>query len=166
VKRACDAAVAPLSVRIGLCRGGCAREGSAERGNDWSFLPVYKLRSKGGVPRAGYPTFNLISGLQRRVWTASRERTLSHPPLASLPPLHAAMKITRRMLRKGQRRSLSGLGEGAVAWLGSRLMISSRRFARVRIDSAGNYRERKRGGQRDEESFIRSRSCRKECYHD
>jgi len=73
-------------VRIGLCRGGCAREGSAERGNDWSFLPVHKLRSKGDVPRAGYPTFNLISGLQRRVWTARRGGTLSHPILGPSSP--------------------------------------------------------------------------------
>lgn len=69
-----------MNVCIGLCRGWMYAEGSVERGNDWSFLCSRAHTRRGNTarldcgrrpgaesvrarPYAGYPTFNLISGL-------------------------------------------------------------------------------------------------------
>lgn len=69
---------------VSECVAEDAREGSAERGNDWSFLPFTNCERKGDVPRAGYPTFNLISGLHRRV--DSDGKVHSRAPYGPLSP--------------------------------------------------------------------------------
>jgi len=56
------------------------REGSAERGNDWSFLPFTNCEGRETSPVAGYPTFNLISGLHRRVDSGGKEHSRTLRP--------------------------------------------------------------------------------------
>ena len=84
-----------------MCESECVAEdararGSAERGNDWSFLLLEQTARLEGefVPRAGYPTFNLISGLRRR----RRRRRPELKETSESPSSFSPLKIMRHPL--------------------------------------------------------------------
>lgn len=55
-----------LNVWIGVCRGGYARGALPSEIMTGASCCSQTAREREFVPRAGYPTFNLISGLRRR----------------------------------------------------------------------------------------------------
>lgn len=77
-----------LNVWIGVCRGGYARGALPSEVMTGASCCSQTAREREFVPRAGYPTFNLISGLRRRRRRVTRTRaersTLSLSPFLPL----------------------------------------------------------------------------------